>query len=191
MWVLIDNYDSFTHILHHYLLLAGGECAVYKNDELTVQELEALHPSRIIISPGPETPLQAGITMEAIARFHDRIPVLGVCLGHQALGMFFGAQLIHAPEPVHGKIHPVHHRGKSILKDLPQPFDAMRYHSLSITGLEGTGLRPIAETEDGVNMAVVHERYPCIGLQFHPESIGTPDGLQMLRNWAEMDSRNA
>lgn len=184
MWVLIDNYDSFTHILHHYLLQAGGECAVYRNDAITVAELEALTPSRLILSPGPETPLQAGITMEAIARFCHRIPMLGICLGHQALGMHFGARLVHAPEPVHGKVHEVYHDGHSILSGLPQPFKAMRYHSLSISGFDGTGLMPIAATADGVNMAVAHEKYPCVGLQFHPESIGTEQGLQMLRNWA-------
>lgn len=186
MWVLIDNYDSFTHILHHYLLQAGGDCIVYRNDKISVDQLCALNPSRLILSPGPETPLQAGITMDAIARLHDRIPVLGICLGHQALGMHFGAQLMHAPEPVHGKVHEVYHESASILNGLPQPFKAMRYHSLSITDFEGTGLQPIAATADGVNMGVAHERFPCIGLQFHPESIGTPDGLQLLRNWAQM-----
>jgi anthranilate synthase/aminodeoxychorismate synthase-like glutamine amidotransferase len=186
MWVLIDNYDSFTHILHHYLLQAGGDCVVYRNDAITVEELEALGPSRIILSPGPETPLQAGITMAAIARFHNQIPILGICLGHQALGMHFGAELMHAPEPVHGKVHEVYHSGESILQDLPQPFKAMRYHSLSIMALDGTGLKPIAATTDGVNMALAHETHPCIGLQFHPESIGTPQGLQIMKNWAAM-----
>jgi anthranilate synthase/aminodeoxychorismate synthase-like glutamine amidotransferase len=186
MWVLIDNYDSFTHILHHYLLQAGGDCVVYRNDAITIDGLIAMNPSRLILSPGPETPLQAGITMEAIARFHQHAPILGICLGHQALGMHFGATLVHAPEPVHGKVREVYHTGESVLQGIPQPFKAMRYHSLSITNLEKTELRPIAATKDGVNMGVVHEHYPCIGLQFHPESVGTPDGLQMLRNWAAM-----
>lgn len=186
MWVLIDNYDSFTHILHHYLLQAGSDCLVYRNDALSVDELEALNPERIILSPGPETPLQAGITMDTIARFHTRIPILGICLGHQALGMHFGAQLTHAPAPVHGKVHDVHHSGESILGGLPQPFKAMRYHSLSISGLEGSGLHAIAATTDGVNMGIAHAQYPCVGLQFHPESIGTPYGLQILRNWGRM-----
>lgn len=186
MWVLIDNYDSFTHILHDYLLQAGADCDIYRNDEISPEALEALQPERIILSPGPETPLQAGITMELIRRFYDRIPILGICLGHQAIGMHFGARLIHAPEPVHGKVHSVHHSGVSILKGLPQPFEAMRYHSLSITALEGTCLQEIAATTDGVNMAIQHEQYPCIGVQFHPESVGTPQGLQLLQNWASM-----
>ena len=186
MWVLIDNYDSFTHILHHYLLQAGGECVVYRNDVLSMEQLEGLNPSRLILSPGPETPLQAGITMEAIARFYQRIPILGICLGHQALGMHFGAKLVHAPEPVHGKVHEVHHNGDSVLLGLPAPFKAMRYHSLSLSVLTGTGFESIAVTADGVNMAIAHKQYPCIGLQFHPESVGTPEGLQILRNWANL-----
>ena len=109
MWILLDNYDSFTYILHHYLLQTGAECIVRKNDELTVAELAAMNPERLIVSPGPETPLQAGITLEAIAHFHDKIPILGVCLGHQALGMHFGAKLIHIPYPMHGKTSQVTH----------------------------------------------------------------------------------
>jgi anthranilate synthase/aminodeoxychorismate synthase-like glutamine amidotransferase len=124
--------------------------------------------------------------MEAISRFYQRIPILGICLGHQALGMHFGAKLIHAPEPVHGKVHDVYHNGDSILHDLPTPFKAMRYHSLSLSELEGSGLESTASTTNGVNMAIAHKQYPSIGLQFHPESIGTPQGLQILKNWTSI-----
>lgn len=187
MWILLDNYDSFTYILHHYLLQTGNECAVYRNDELTVQELSALNPSRLIISPGPETPVQAGITMDAISHFHNRIPLLGVCLGHQALGMFFGADLVHAPYPMHGKVSPVIHTGHELFHSIPSPTTVMRYHSLAINNLENTGLKPLAHSaDDNINMAVVHEAFPCVGIQFHPESIGTEHGQQMLSNWAKM-----
>jgi anthranilate synthase/aminodeoxychorismate synthase-like glutamine amidotransferase len=186
MWVLIDNYDSFTHILHHYLLLAGGECVVYRNDALTLEALIQLNPSRLILSPGPETPLQAGITMQALAHFAPRIPVLGVCLGHQAIGMHFDAKLIHAAAPVHGKVHKMQHNRESIFKGLPSPMPVMRYHSLAVS-LEGsTTLEGLAWTADGTLMALRHRQYPVVGVQFHPESVGTPDGLAMLRNWAGM-----
>lgn len=194
MWILLDNYDSFTYILHDYLLQTcmsgkhvGSECRVYQNDELTVEELAALNPERLIISPGPETPLQAGITLEAIKYFHDKIPILGVCLGHQALGMFFGAQLVHIPYPMHGKTSEVVHNRHRLFGNIKSPCTVMRYHSLAIEGLESTGLKVIASSnDDNVVMAVAHEKYPCIGIQFHPESIGTDTGLQMLQNWAEM-----
>ena len=187
MWVLIDNYDSFTHILHHYLLQTGNECIVYRNDALTLQELIDLKPSRLIISPGPETPLQAGISLKAIAHFYNKIPVLGICLGHQAIGMHFGAKLIHAPEPVHGKIHSISHTGTSVFKNLPSPMSVMRYHSLSLKN-EESFLKITATTSDGTIMAIEHPDYPCVGLQFHPESIGTIHGQQMLNNWAGMYS---
>lgn len=187
MWILLDNYDSFTYILHHYLLQTGAECIVRKNDELTVAELAAMNPERLIVSPGPETPLQAGITLEAIAHFHDKIPILGVCLGHQALGMHFGAKLIHIPYPMHGKTSQVTHNDHPLFNDLPNPTDVMRYHSLAIEELNGTGLQSIAmSTDDNIIMAVAHETHPCVGIQFHPESIGTTDGMKMLKNWAEM-----
>lgn len=187
MWILLDNYDSFTYILHHYLLQTGNECIVYRNDELTVNELAALNPSRLIISPGPETPVQAGITLEAIKHFHNRIPILGVCLGHQALGMHFGAQLIHAPYPMHGKTSEVSHNSHLLFSNIPSPCTVMRYHSLAIDNLENTGLQSIATSnDDQLIMAVTHEKYPCTGIQFHPESIGTTHGLQMLKNWAAM-----
>ena len=184
MWALIDNYDSFTYILLDYLLQTGNECVVYRNDEITVEQLAALCPSRLIISPGPETPVQAGITMAAIAHFHQHIPILGVCLGHQALGMYFGAPLVHAHYPMHGKTSAVSHSGHALFNGIPSPFTAMRYHSLAVTGFEGTGLDAIAHTADGAIMALAHERYACTGVQFHPESVGTPQGLQLIRNWA-------
>ncbi len=187
MWILLDNYDSFTYILHDYLLQTGHECKVYRNDELTVAELAALDPERLIISPGPETPLQAGITLEVIKYFHDKIPILGVCLGHQALGMFFGGELVHIPYPMHGKMSEVVHNRHELFNNIESPCTVMRYHSLAIEGLENTGLKVIASSnDDNVVMAVAHEQFPCIGIQFHPESIGTDTGLQMLRNWADM-----
>ncbi len=186
MWVLIDNYDSFTHILHHYLLLTGNECVVYRNDALTLNELITLNPSRLILSPGPETPLQAGITMDALAYFHNRIPVLGVCLGHQAIGLQFGAELIHAAAPVHGKVHELTHNHTSLFQGLPSPMPVMRYHSLALS-LDGADeLEPLAYTADGTVMAIRHRQYPVVGVQFHPESVGTPYGLDMLRNWAQL-----
>ena len=187
MWVLIDNYDSFTYILHHYLQLAGGECKVVRNDEVTIEELQTLNPSRLIISPGPETPLQSGICMDAIKHYHAKIPILGVCLGHQALGMHYGAKLIHAPYPMHGKTSNIAHNGHQLFKDMPDDFEAMRYHSLAVEGFEGTKLKPLATSaDDNLNMAFAHEEYPSIGIQFHPESVGTSSGLQLLKNWAKM-----
>ena len=186
MWVLIDNYDSFTYILHDYLLQTGNECTVYRNDEITIKQLAALDPKRLIISPGPETPLQAGITMNAIAHFHNRIPILGVCLGHQALGMYFGAKLVHTSYPMHGKTSEVTHNEHPLFKNISSPFTAMRYHSLAVNEFENTGLISIANTADGTIMALSHDHFPCIGVQFHPESVGTGAGLQLLRNWADL-----
>jgi anthranilate synthase component 2 len=188
MWALIDNYDSFTWILHDYLLQTGHECRVYRNNEITLPQLALLAPERIIISPGPETPLQAGITMDVIAHFHAQIPILGVCLGHQALGMYFGGKLIHIPYPMHGKMSAVTHSAHALFNHVPSPFTAMRYHSLAIEELGNTGLEITAHTADGIVMAVAHKQYPCVGIQFHPESVGTEYGLLLLQNWAKMYS---
>lgn len=185
MYILIDNYDSFTYILHHYLLQTGNECAVYKNDEISVNELAGLAPERLIISPGPETPLQAGITMEAIAYFHDKIPILGVCLGHQALGVHYGDTLVHS-KPMHGKISEVTHYDHPLFDGIPSPFPVMRYHSLSIELQAQSPLQGIAHTGDGILMALAHPRYPSIGVQFHPESVGTEHGLRLLQNWSRL-----
>ena len=184
MWALIDNYDSFTYILQHYLLQCGHECVVYRNDEISLQQLKDLAPERIIISPGPETPLQAGITMEVIDHFHKHVPLLGVCLGHQALGMYFGAKLVHTAYPTHGKTSEIAHTGHPLFKDIPSPFTAMRYHSLAVADFNDPALAAIAHTYDGNIMALAHKQYPCIGVQFHPESVGTEYGLQLLKNWS-------
>ena len=186
MWALIDNYDSFTYILYHYLLQTGHECAVYRNDEITLSQLEALNPERLILSPGPETPAKAGITMDIIHHFHSRIPILGVCLGHQAIGEYFGARLIHANYPMHGKTSEITHTGHALFSGVPSPFTAMRYHSLALTGFENTGLDVIAQTGDGTIMGLAHRHFPCTGVQFHPESVGTEWGAAMLANWGKM-----
>lgn len=186
MWVLIDNYDSFSHILYDYLLQTGNACRLLRNDELSISELAALQPSRLIISPGPETPVQAGISLEAIQHFYQKIPVLGICLGHQAIGMLFGGELRHNPAPMHGKVSPVQHANHPVFEGITNPFPAMRYHSLCIELKADSPLQPLAHTtDDGVLMALAHREYPMLGLQFHPESIGTPDGLRLLQNWAK------
>ena len=189
MWVLIDNYDSFTYILHDYLLQTGNECIVYRNDEISLQQLTDLNPRRLIISPGPETPLQAGITMDAINYFHTRIPILGVCLGHQALGMYFGAKLVHTPYPMHGKTSLISHNSHPVFKDIPSPFTAMRYHSLAVSEFDGTPLDTIANTDNGTIMVLAHKQYPCLGVQFHPESVSTEYGLRLLKNWVTLFPR--
>lgn len=186
MWVLIDNYDSFTWILQHYLLQTGNECVVYRNDELSLSELIAINPQRIIISPGPCTPRQAGISMQVIDYFHARVPILGVCLGHQALGMYFGGKLAHAAYPMHGKTSPIAHTGHRLFNHIPSPTTVMRYHSLVIKELQHTDLEVIAQCDDGTVMAVAHKHYPCVGVQFHPESVGTDYGLQLLKNWSNL-----
>jgi len=187
MWALIDNYDSFTYILLHYLQQAGADCVVYKNDELELQQLIDKNPERLIISPGPETPLQAGICMSAIGHFHDKIPIFGVCLGHQALGMFFGAELTRAPKPMHGKISEVSHTNHDLFRGVPNPFTVMRYHSLVLEGIDTKEVETIGTAKDDeCIMAIAHKTLPCLGVQFHPESVGTEYGLKLLRNWVEL-----
>ena len=187
MWVLLDNYDSFTYILHHYLLLTGNECLVLRHDAVSVAELAALNPERLIISPGPGTPREAGITLAAIAYFHQKIPILGVCLGHQALGMYFGATLERAHPPKHGEASRIHCLAHPLFEGMGPSFMAGRYHSLHLKSWDGTGLVPLAfSEEDGILQAMVHEQFPCTGVQFHPESILTENGQRLIANWAAM-----
>jgi len=184
MVILIDNYDSFVYNLAHYLGELGWEPVVYRNDQVTLDEVEDSNPSHIIISPGPCTPLEAGISNDIIWRFAGRIPILGVCLGHQCIGYVYGGQVISAAVPTHGKSSLVYHDGKTIYQNLSNPFEAGRYHSLVVErDTIPSPLALTAETEDGVVMGIRHKEYVVEGVQFHPESIMTDVGHDVLRNF--------
>lgn len=182
--LVIDNYDSFTFNLVQYLGELGAQTVVYRNDRITLEEIEDLAPTAMVISPGPCTPNEAGISVAAVRRFAGRLPILGVCLGHQAIGQAFGARIVRARYPIHGKASAVYHDGRTIYRGLPSPFRAGRYHSLVVAE---EGLPPCLEitarTEDGQIMGVRHRLYPVEGVQFHPESILTPQGKALLGNF--------
>ena len=185
MIVLIDNYDSFTFNLVHYFGELGAEMRIVRNDEVTVDEIEKdLKPEKILISPGPGTPDGAGISLGVIERFAERIPILGVCLGHQAIGQFFGGKVVRGPQPVHGKPVNITHDGKTIFSDIAQNFAAGRYHSLVVDRETVPDCLEIsAESPDGLIMAMRHKTLPVEGVQFHPESILTEHGKQLLSNF--------
>ena len=184
MVIVIDNYDSFAYNLAQYLGELGWEPIVYRNDRVTLDEVENLRPSHIIISPGPCTPLEAGISNDVIWRFAGRIPILGVCLGHQCIGYVYGGQVVRATVPTHGKSSMIYHDGKTIYKNLPNPFEAGRYHSLVVKKETlPSSLVSTAETDDGVVMGIRHKDYVVEGVQFHPESIMTDVGHDVLRNF--------
>jgi len=184
--LLVDNYDSFTYNLYQYLGELGAEVRVLRNDELSAEAALALSPERIVISPGPGTPDQAGITLDLIRRAAGRIPVLGVCLGHQALGQAFGGEVRRAPKLMHGKTSQIHHDGRSVFARLPDPFTATRYHSLVVErDSVPESLEISAWTDDGIVMGLRHREYPLEGVQFHPESILTTVGKDLLRNFLE------
>lgn len=187
MLVVIDNYDSFTYNLVQYLGEMGAEMNVYRNDEISVEEIEALKPERILISPGPGTPDNAGISLAVIEAFAGRLPILGVCLGHQAIGQVFGGRVARAPEPVHGKPVDVSHDGKTIFSGVAQPFSAGRYHSLVVEpgGLPDC-LEISASSPDGLIMGLRHKTQKIEGVQFHPESILTPEGKKLLQNFLHL-----
>jgi anthranilate synthase/aminodeoxychorismate synthase-like glutamine amidotransferase len=192
MLLLLDNYDSFTYNLYQYLCELGAEVAVRRNDQITVEEIGALAPAGIIISPGPCTPNEAGICNEAIRAFGASTPILGVCLGHQSIGQVYGGRVIRAPVPMHGKRSRITHQGQGVLAGLPQPFEAVRYHSLIVERATlPADLEITAETDDGLIMALRHRHYPVEGVQFHPESILTRPGKDLLRNFlALVDARS-
>ena len=186
MLLMIDNYDSFTYNLVQYLGELGEDVRVYRNDAVTLEEIAALKPARIVVSPGPCTPNEAGVSVPLIQRFSGQIPILGVCLGHQSIGQAFGGRIIHARTLMHGKTSMIHHAGKGVFRGLPDPFEATRYHSLVIERetipdcLEITGW-----TDDGEIMGVRHRTLAVEGVQFHPESILTQHGHELLKNFLE------
>jgi anthranilate synthase component 2 len=184
MILLIDNYDSFTFNLVHFLGDLGARCEVVRNDRLTVAEAMARAPQAIVLSPGPCTPNEAGICLDLIAAAAGRIPILGVCLGHQAIGQVFGGEVIRAPAPMHGKVSAVSHDGTDIFAGIPSPFTATRYHSLIVRAETlPDQLVATARTEDGLIMGLRHRALPVFGVQFHPESIASEHGHDLLRNF--------
>ncbi len=184
MILVIDNYDSFTYNLVQYLGELGEEIVVYRNDEVTISEIEILNPNHILISPGPCTPNEAGISLELIHNFKGKIPIFGVCLGHQAIGQAFGGDVIRAEKLMHGKTSPILNDGKTIFEGLPSPFTATRYHSLIVRrDTLPNCLEISAETTEGEIMAFRHKQFPIEGVQFHPESIITDHGLKILSNF--------
>lgn len=186
MLLLIDNYDSFTYNLYQYLSELGAQVEVRRNDAVTLDEVEAMQPDHLVISPGPCTPREAGLSCAIIERFGPSIPLLGVCLGHQAIGHVYGGRIIRAPEPMHGKTSVMHHKGQGIFQSLPASFEANRYHSLIVERATlPNELEITAETADGLIMGLRHLTYPVEGVQFHPESILTPVGKDLLRNFLE------
>ncbi|MCA1957754.1 MAG: aminodeoxychorismate/anthranilate synthase component II [Nitrospira sp.] len=184
MLLVIDNYDSFTYNLVQYLGELGEDVVVYRNDEITLARIEDLRPSRIVVSPGPCTPKEAGISVEAIRTFAGKIPILGVCLGHQSLAAAFGGTIIRAPRLMHGKTSMIRHDGRTIYRSLPNPFEATRYHSLIVDRETLPGCFEIsAETDEGEIMGIRHKTSGAEGVQFHPESILTTAGKDLLRNF--------
>src|SRR5579863_3545670 len=187
MFLVIDNYDSFTYNLVQYLGELGGQIQVFRNDRITLEEIEALQPERIIIAPGPGTPKQAGISVPLIRHLAGKLPILGVCLGHQAIGEAFGAEVVRASRPMHGKTSLIDHDARTIYKGLPKPFEATRYHSLIVKRENLPDVLEIsAETKDGEIMGLRHRTFHIEGVQFHPESILTRVGKDLLKNFLDL-----
>ena len=187
MLLMIDNYDSFTYNIVDYFGQLGEEVQVYRNDKITLEEIEALNPQRLVISPGPCSPEEAGISVAAINHFAGKLPILGVCLGHQAIGAAFGGNVVRSVSLMHGKTSPIHHDDREIFKGLPNPFQATRYHSLIVDRPTLPDcLEVTAWVENGEIMGLRHKQLPVWGVQFHPESILTEGGMQMLQNFLDI-----
>lgn len=192
MFLLIDNYDSFTYNLFHFLGELGAEVEVRRNDAVTAEQALDMHPQGIVLSPGPCDPDRAGICLELIEAAAGKLPVLGVCLGHQAIGQVFGGKVVRAPVCMHGKLSDVRHQGKGVFADLPTPFAATRYHSLTLERDSlPDELEITAETDDGVIMGLRHRELPLHGVQFHPESIASEQGHKLLKNFLTLAGHNA
>jgi anthranilate synthase component 2 len=184
---LIDNYDSFTWNLVHALGMLGGNADVHRNDKITVDAVESSRPDAIVISPGPCTPNEAGISLELVKRLGESFPIFGVCLGHQAIGAAYGGDIVRAPVPVHGKLSKINHSGEGVLRGINAPFDATRYHSLVVKrDSMPADLAVTAETDDGLVMAMSHKKHPVHGVQFHPESIASEHGQTILKNFLDL-----
>ena len=184
--LLLDNYDSFTYNLAQYLGELGHAPAVHRNDGITLGEIEAAKPDRIVISPGPGRPEDAGLTVDVIRQFGRRIPIFGVCLGHQGIGHAFGGDVVRAPVLMHGKVSSVQHDGRGVFTGVSQPFVAGRYHSLIVADPPPEALEISARTDDGIIMGLRHREWPVHGVQFHPESVLTGEGMKILRNFLEL-----
>jgi anthranilate synthase component 2 len=187
---LVDNYDSFTWNLVHAIGVLGAEVEVHRNDKITVDALAAARPDAIVISPGPCTPKEAGISLEVVQRLGDHVPILGVCLGHQAIGAAYGGDVVRAPVPVHGKLSTIKHKGQGVLRGINASFEATRYHSLVVKrDTMPADLEVTAETDDGLVMAVSHKKLPVHGVQFHPESIASEHGQTILKNFLDLAAK--
>ena len=191
MILMIDNYDSFTYNLVQYMGELGADIEVHRNDEITVDEIEALNPEKIVVSPGPCTPDKAGVSVDVVKRFAGKIPILGVCLGHQSVGAAFGGEIIKAGRLMHGKTSMIHHDGKTLFKNLPNPFEATRYHSLVLNRKNLPDCFEIsAESDDKEIMGIRHKELLVEGVQFHPESILTVNGKELLGNFIHMPTNS-
>lgn len=184
MILLIDNYDSFTYNLYQYMGIFYKDIQVVRNDKITIEEIKKLNPDKIVLSPGPKSPKEAGICMDVVKEFYDKIPIMGICLGHQSIGAAFGAEIVHAKELMHGKQSVISHDGTGIFRGIPSPIKVARYHSLAVSEKTlSPDFKIVARTKDGEIMAIEHKKYPVVGIQFHPESIYTDHGKKIVENF--------